>query len=356
MSFTISNLTNTELERAESKIIETMRSITAYTPLLIIAFGITGNPATLFFIVSSKSLRKMSSMVILVFISIVETLFNWNLNHFFEYKFSYRYEIYNIYSCRIMTFVQYFSLQSSGFLLSLLTIDRYFTITSTPGSFYSKLPFRTTKSAIIWSFLILGIIFILNSHILFLDGYFDPPSYFNKTIEIKINESAHFLNKKSLVISNDVHCGKYSTGFNLLPLWDQVNIFLYSFIPAILMLTFNSLLVYKITTCDSSSRTKRNDKELRKHHRKKRNLTLSFLSVSTFFLISSLPVETFYAYFFDFFSLALSNLIGSFLDFFSFLNHSTLFYNLILFNVKFRKNVIFKLKKLFGLQRCIYDE
>ena len=352
MSFTISNLTNTELELSKSEIFETIKLITAYSPFLIIALGITGNPAVLFFIVSSKSLRKMSSMVILIFVSIVDTLslFTWNLNHFFLYKFNIKYEFSNIYLCRIMDFIQYFSLQSSGFLLSLLTLDRYVTIASKPGSFISKLPFRTIKSSAIWSSLIICIIFILNSHILILNGYFDPPSYSNETIEIRLNESVYFINETISIISSTIHCRKYSTGFKLFPDWDQVNILVYSFIPTLLMFIFNLLIIYKIT-CGFNMRINEKDQKFRKIQQKKRNLTLSLLSISFFFLISSSPGEIFYGYFYPCFNTDISNFVGSLLDFLTFLNHSTLFYNLFFFNLKFRKVVFFKLKHLLGLKR-----
>ena len=79
--------------------------------------------------------------------------------------------------------IQYFSLQSSGFLTCLLTIDRFITLSSTPGSFYSKLPFSSPKSVATWSIGIITFFFLLNIHILFFYGYFeDPPSIYNQTI------------------------------------------------------------------------------------------------------------------------------------------------------------------------------
>ena len=345
------NSTKIEFGSTKSQIFDTVKLVTAYTPFLIIALGITGNPATLYYIVSIKSLRRMSSMVFLAFISIVDTfsLFTWNLDHFYVYKFSIKYVDTNIYLCKIMEFLQYFSLQSSGFLLSLLTIDRYVTIASTPGSFYSKLPFRTRKSAIIWSSCILGIIFILNSHIFILNGYFDQINYFNKTIESISNDSVYFLVEKNILISINFECGKYFTGFKVFPQWDQANIFLYIFIPAFFMFTFNSLIIYKISG-NKNSRITINDMQFKKNQLKKRNLSLSLLAISFSSLILT---EFFFSYFYLFFNPELSKLIGSLLDFISFFNHSTLFYNLILFNVSFRKHVFLKSKKLFHTFICL---
>ena len=342
------SLTEIEFGQTKSQIFKTMKLVIAYSPFLIIALGITGNPASLFFIVSSKLLRKMSSMVIIAFISIIDilSLFTWNLNIFYVYKFGIKYVHTNIYLCKIMIFIQYFSLQSSGFLLSLLTIDRYVTITSTPGSFYSKLPFRTTKSAIIWSSLILSIIFILNSHILILNGYIEPPNYFNKIIEIKSNESVYFIDENTILISNNFICGTYTTGFRLNLVWPEVNLYLKSIIPAILMLFFNSLLIYKITRNPNSKFTI-NNRQIRKIQKKKRNLSLSLSVISFSFLILTLPAEFFYAYLNLNFKLDITQLIGNLLNFLSFLNYTSLFYNLILFNVAFRKHVQFQIGKAF---------
>ena len=351
------NFTKIDIGPTESQIFETIKLITSYTPFLIIALGITSNPATLYLIVTSKSLREMSSMVILAFISIVDTLtlFTWNLDHFFEYKFSIKYVNKNIYICKIMEFLQYFSLQSSGFLISLLTIDRYVTIASTPGSFYSKLPFRSPRSAIIWSSFILSIIFIFNSHILIFNGYFDPKNYLNKTIEIKANKSVHSINEKNILIKNNFECGKYSTGFRLNPEWVEINIYFKSIIPAILILFFNLLIIYKITG-NRNSRISINDTQLRKNQKKKRNLTLSLVFISFSFLILTLTVEIFCAYFKPYFNTDMFWLIASLLDFLSFFNYTSLFYNLILFNVSFRKHVQLKCKKIFGFQHCNYRE
>lgn len=87
------NSTNAEFKPFKSQILETMNLIIAYTPFLNIAMGTTGNPATFFLILSDKSLHKMSSMVILMHISFVDTLFlfNWNMNKYVMYKSSSRF-------------------------------------------------------------------------------------------------------------------------------------------------------------------------------------------------------------------------------------------------------------------------
>ena len=314
-------------------ILENLELIIIYTPFLLIALGVTGNSAVLFFITKSKSLRKMSSMIILIFVSIVDTLslFVWNLDHYYLYYNGKNYEELNIYLCRIMNFIQYFSLQSSGFLLSLLSIDRFITIASTPGSFVSKLPFRTPKSVTIWSACTIMFMFILNSHILFLNGYQDSPSLSNKTMDEMTNSSL-YSNEKLLIKSNEINCGKYKTGFDLYKEWNILNIYVYSFIPTGSMLLFNSLLIYK-TYGIKNNKTDTNSNRIQN---KKRKMTISLLMISLSFLFLTLPGSIFYGYLIRNYKAKLTNLIGSCLNFLTFFNHSSLLLNLLIFNYKFR--------------------
>jgi len=85
--------------------------------------------------------------VVFSFISILDllSLFTWNLDTFFRFFYDFSYEKKSFIACRLMVFLQYFSLESSGLLLSFISIDRYFTIISKPGSFVSKLPFGTPR-------------------------------------------------------------------------------------------------------------------------------------------------------------------------------------------------------------------
>ena len=357
MSTNTSNITVNELVVFKNQIFEAIKLITACTPFLIIALGILGNPLTLYCVVSDNSLRKMSSMVILMFVTVSDTLslFTWNVNHFYKYYYKINYYYLNIYLCRIMTFVQYFGLQSSGFLLSLLTIDRFITVASTPGSFYSKLPFSTPKSAYIWSSSIITVVFLLNFHILILNGYSDPLVYVNKTMIKELNGSMFTYNENTLIKSkkrsNVYNCNKYQTGFNLYPEWDRANMILYNLVPFFLMITFNSLLIHKAL---GSSKTSNHDENSRKANHKKFKITFSLLLISFTFLVFTLPSGIYFGFIKNNLQNQLGNFFGSILDFFGFLNHSILFFILYFSNYKFQQVVIFKFKKLFKMKNLNY--
>lgn len=145
----------------------------AHFNLITIALGVVGNTVSFLIFRFHPSFKRMPSMVYLSFVAVTDTiaLFEWNLNHFtvLTYKFDLP-ERTNIAFCRIFSFAQYFSLQSSALILSVMCIDRYLTVVALPGSFLHKLPFRTNTTAVIWSVGIIMFTIGLNFHILLYCG------------------------------------------------------------------------------------------------------------------------------------------------------------------------------------------
>ena len=287
-----------------------LQTVFSYFPLIILLLGVCFNAFT--FIIIYKKMRKITSMIYISYISVNYTLslFTWNLDEFLLSNFGFRIEYLNIINCKIFMFIQLFSLQSSGFLLTMLTIDRYVTIISTPGSFISRLPFRTPKSAHFWSLVLIGLVFILNCHILILNGTY---------VEKKTNSNSTFFK---------FICNIYSNGFKLFPIWDNVHMILYNLIPFIIMIIFNMLLIRKIRTSFKDKNSKINSKQ----ENIKRNV-ISILVITFLFLIMTTPVSVAYGFFYE----QLSKIVLSTLDELSFLNNSTLFFTCFFTNLKFRR-------------------
>ena len=141
-------------------------------PVFFMVFGIIGNSITLIVLRRDGKLKEIIGLIYLSFMSFTDTLslFEWNLSIFY-YNILDEY-LFNKKICQVMTFMQFFSLQSSGFLITFLCLDRYITVISKPGSFYSRLPFRTKKSALVWSLILIFTALTLNSHILFSNSKF----------------------------------------------------------------------------------------------------------------------------------------------------------------------------------------
>jgi len=310
---------STDLIELNDKLDVSILKILSYIPLLIILIGVIFNTLTFLIIILNKDLRKITSMVYLSYISITYTLslLEWNLNHFLKPNFGIDLEALNIITCKLVTFTQYFSLQSSGFLLTILCIDRYVTVISTPGSLASRLPFRTPKSAHIWSLVIMGLVFILNSHILIFN---------------RINEE----NKTTFNFSKFIFdCNTYHSGFKIYPIWDNVHLILYNLISFIIMIIFNSLLIKKI----KSSLNLKNSKLNNKKDSIKRNI-ISVLFITFLFLFLTVPSSIAFGCFND----RLPKIVLIVLDDISFLNNTSLFFTCFLTNLKFKKVIINLLK------------
>ena len=89
-------------------------------------------------------------------------------------------------------------------------------------------------------------------------------------------------------------CNTYSNGFKLFPIWDNVNLILYSLIPFIIMMAFNILLILKIRTSFKEKNSKINSKQ----ENIKRNV-ISILVITFLFLIMTTPVNVAYGFFFE---------------------------------------------------------
>ncbi|RNA17879.1 rhodopsin-like protein [Brachionus plicatilis] len=124
-------------------------NVVSILPLVIIVLGLFGNCTCFLIFRLNRQFSKVPSMVFLSFVAIFDTLslFEWNLNHFLGPNFGIRLEFQNLFNCKFFVFLQVYSLQVSALLLSIMCIDRYVTISSIPGSIYSRMPFSTVKNS-----------------------------------------------------------------------------------------------------------------------------------------------------------------------------------------------------------------
>jgi hypothetical protein len=295
----------------------------------------------------------MSSMVFLSFVVVADTisLFEWNINHFTAPNLGYELEDVNMFLCKFIAFVQYYSLEASGFLLSFMTIDRFVAIRSMPGSFYSKLPFNSTRSAYLWCVGIITVLAIINCHILILNGYYNDPEVRNRTV-YNTSTNGQFvsqLTERYVFQDTDLNCYKYKTGFLLYPQWDAVHMFLYSFVPASIMVIFNSLLIIT-TLLPAKGDTSRKSQ---KAQAKKRKLTVSLVSISLAFVVLTLPATIGWGYMSWLQDLPHGYFTLTMMDHFLFLNHASVFFTCLLSNYKFRKVILGFVRRSVGLPEMV---
>lgn len=319
----------------------------SFIPLLWIAMGLVFNTICFVIFRFTPEFRKMSSMVFLSFVVIIDTfsLFNWNFKKFTIPRYGWEIEYLSIFTCKVFAFFQYYLLQASAFLLCFVSIDRFITIRTTPGSFFSKLPFGTVKSAYAWAGGIMTCLFIFNFHILILNGYYPDPEQRNRTVN---GSNGTYIEEYTYHYSSLV-CNVYkTTGFRLFPVWDQIHLFLYNFIPGAIMLLFNLLLIYTTLIPSKKDKHKKLSASDIKAAKKKRNLTLSLLVVTFAFIVLTFPSTIGYGYFSDYlFSTDFGPLLLYCLDYLSFFNHVSIFFFTFMTHRKFRKIVVYQASRIF---------
>lgn len=316
--------------------------IIGYLCLINVVIGVSGNSLCFIVFQSNKDLRKMSYAIYLSFCAITDTLslFTWNLDYFIQ-LYSIRIEYTNLFNCRLFSFLQYFSLECSAWLLSFVCIDRFVTVVQMPGSFMSKLPFSTQKTARTWSILIILFFFIANLHLLGLNGYITSIVSSNVTKIYKINGT--IINITVIQYTNRLYCYYYSPSISL-QLWDQFHMYAYSFVPFVIMIIFNSLLVFKTLMPPKFHHKPKSDN----HINEKRRITISLLTINFAFCLMTFPGSFVYGYLYGQMSKSqLGKAIMHFLDYFSLLNRASLFLNCFIANKNFRKALLkFYLAKL----------
>lgn len=320
--------------------IKVIEKIIASMPVLLIVFGCIFNTCAFLVFRFNESMKKMSSMMLLSFVVVTDTisLFEWNLAHFTAPFFNFYFHRISVGACRIYSFSQYWSLQCSGTLLSIICIDRYFSIIATPGSWISRLPFGTPKSAFIWSVSTLVTIGIFNSHILMFNGWVNPPKETNVTMSMEINGTMVNSTSVKLVWSGGVNCNSLTTGFKIWPQWDLVNTYVYNLVPFVVMTTFNVLLMRVLI---GGGHKKGAD---RAAFIKKRRISITLITISVAFLVMTLPATLAYGYFITpLMATPTGAMVAHLLDCISFANHASVFWSCFITNVKFREVVMIEL-------------
>ena len=301
-------------------------------------------------------MKKMSSMVFLSFIAVSDTcgLFTWNLNHFLLPNGFGKVEDASLFTCKFFEYLQYLSLQTSGLLYSMVSVDRYFTITAIPGSFISKMPFGTRKSALIWCLTIIVALMILNSHILYMQGYI-------KTVYVNETQSVAVSSNSTSIISvtktkEVVQCYEnVDKTYILSPMWDLVNLAFYNFIPFFIMCIFNTLLIVKTVRRNTNvSKSKALDRQQLRANRRKRRFTVSLCIITVGFIIMTLPASVLYAFFVDvLFPTYDGHAVLISMDCFLFSQHAIMFLMCFITNVYFRRFVIDCIKRLCCRCACL---
>lgn len=251
--------------------------VLSYYTMFLIILGTICNTIS-FMIMNVRKLRNYSCMKILSFLSIIDTLvlYQWNMNTFFKYNLSsppnYEdLEEISVFWCRLISFLAFSMLQTSSWLLALVSFDRVMSINST---YWTR---QMTKSKKLYSLIISICMFILllNSHLLVFNGFEE------ERVDPKTSKSF-----KTIIC----YQSKWDESY-IFPKWETAHLFMYNAIPFLIILSCNFLIIYNVKYARKiKSQNKNSD-------RRKKRMTFMLILVTCSFMLLTLPsviVHTYY--------------------------------------------------------------
>lgn len=289
----------------------------SYYTLFLIIIGTICN-FTSFMIMHKKNMSKHSCMRYLSILSLTDVivLYQWNMNTFFKYNLSIPpiysdLEEISLFWCRWISYLAFSSLQLSSWLLSLVSFDRFMII-------YSRW-WRThiMSEPKIVNLIIISLatfICLLNSHILFLNGYKKMELKKNPMLLTTSSTSVNYNNNNTLTNilmnssfeSNLTNIIKYEevvvcykslhSSTYIFPNWQRVHLLMYNFIPFSIMFICNSMIIYNIKF-HSSHKIKTKSKS---NNKRKTRTSFMLVLVTFSFMFMTLPSVIVHTFFRDF--------------------------------------------------------
>lgn len=268
-----------------------VRTLSVYSLVLVI-MGTLGNLLTVI-ILCRRNLRRHVTMRYLIAVSVCDTisLYGWNLNNFYKFTVSpnnINIEQLSLVHCRLISFMSFVGLQLSSWYLTAVSIGEIF------------IWFRTKKqknACVLSCYFILDrclslhyltwkkgygkashakyhittltlVCLILNSHILFFNGY-------------RTNDSPSTV--KCYVTKSNPHY--------IFPQWERVHLVVYNLCPFSIMCICNAYIIYKTIhsariRLPSSTHVSRN-----------RQISLTLILVTCVFVVLTLPSCIYYVFF-----------------------------------------------------------
>jgi hypothetical protein len=232
-----------------------------YYPLLLIILGTILNFLTFFILCRTtfKNTTKRPTLHYMRAIAILDIfiLYGWNFDHYLEGTFGIKTDTYSVLSCKFFTFMNYFIYQVSAWLRVLICFDRYLSLSRLHRTWFGM-----SKNVLILIGILLIIFTLINFH------FFPFVCYY----------------KNNLVHIESLY-------YTVYPMWDHVNLILYNFLPFLLMIIFNSGVIYHLILLRRISTVR---KTSRIQHR---SISATLLLTTCLFFLMTTPGSISYAYF-----------------------------------------------------------
>ena len=298
------------------------------------------------FVCRSESLKKNSTFIILFFIFIVKimSLYTWNIDVFLailplnKNEFIGKYNIdqknviesASIPTCKIFTFTQFFSLHSISWLLAFMSIDQVIKV------YFPNNKFQSLKSTYVICGIIIVALFLLNSHILLFGGVI-------RKIQVNTSEEINGTLVNSTIEFEKINCYE-SDYYSFFPIWDYIHLFVFCFIPFLLMIISNILMKSKLISSN------KNLSLSSKSQRKRKQLSRFIIFYSIMFMMCTLPQIICFGFFFEkLFPTKYGRIILNLTDEFTFSFVSFNFIAQLKLNNMYRKYFLIKFTSIFSI-------
>lgn len=251
--------------------------ITAYYPLFLVIVGTFLNLLTfaVLCLPAFNDGRKPVTIYYMRTIAIFDILmlYGWNLDHYVSNVHGFLLQRYSIGLCKFVSFLNYFSAQTSAWLRVFMCFDRYIFLNNLYLTWFNR---SENVRLIILSTIFFFILF--NCHILFFACY--------RTDHGTINVNA-------------LH-------YRIYPLWDYINLGVYNCAPFLLMVLFNTGVIYRLIEFRRSSSIPHS----RIHYRA---ISITLVITTCLFLVMTIPATVSFAFFYKKANVTLLHLLDSIL-------------------------------------------
>ena len=232
-----------------------------YYPFTLVVVGTLFNSFT-FFILCRPTFQDTDKRPTIHYMRVtaifdILMLYGWNLDHYLWGAHGFTLITYTIPTCRIFSFLNYFAAQVSAWVRVFICLDRYLSLSRLHKTWFSQ-----SKNVLIIIACIITVFTIFNFQFFLYACYYQSDGTINTNSNL----------------------------YTIYPLWDMMNLGLYNCAPFILMVIFNSGVIYHLIQL----RRKSTVKNSRINHRS----IYTTLVITTFlFSIMTIPGTVGYAFF-----------------------------------------------------------
>ncbi|CAF1501567.1 unnamed protein product [Adineta steineri] len=250
----MSNNTTTNVKSTE-------HLVTTYYPLVLVINGTLLNVLILIVLYrpTFRNTKKQPIIHYMRAIAIFDIfmLYGWNLDHYLSSKHGFILLTYSIGTCKIFGFLNYFAGQSSAWLRVFMCYDRYISASRLRRPWCSR-----QKGVLIIISCIIILVALFNFHFLIFACFYRSNGTIDPNAQL----------------------------YQIYPLWDNINLGVYNCIPFILMVIFNSGVIYHLIK-------RRRVRVIQQSQIQHRAISITLVITTFFFLIMTIPATIVAAFF-----------------------------------------------------------